>query len=153
MDSIVSYLSSFTVFLSAAAESDDETADAGTKKPVAKGRKMYRSEKISLCEVSDTPTETGTLLFRANVEASMRKQLCRHPQVVLHKMGHVESAQCDCEASSDGRCSHVACLLYLIEDLSFGASPKISVACTSKAQAWGKGAARKRDPQPVHSNR
>jgi hypothetical protein len=78
MDTIVSYLSSITISLLAAVESDDETADAGTMKPVAKGRKMYRSEKISLCEVA--VTSSGALLFRSNCEASLRKQLCRHPQ-------------------------------------------------------------------------
>jgi hypothetical protein len=151
MDSIVSYLATISVSLVAAADSDDEVMDAGTQKPVAKGRKMYRSEKLTHCEFS--VTASGDLLLRANCEASMKKQLCRHPQVAIHKLGHVEKAQCDCEASADGRCCHVAVLLYLAEDLSFGTTPKISTACTSRPQAWGRGATRNKDPQPVYKDR
>jgi hypothetical protein len=151
MDSIISYLSAINISLVAANDSDDELVDAGTQKPVAKGRKMYRSEKLTHCDVSET--SSGTFLFRGNCEASMKKQLCRHPQVAIHKLGHVEKARCNCEASADDRCCHVACLLYLVEDLSFGSTPKISTACTSKPQSWGKGATRNRDPQPVHQNR
>jgi hypothetical protein len=55
MDSIVSYLSAISVSLVAANDSDEELVDAGTQKPVAKGRKMYRSEKLTLCELSERP--------------------------------------------------------------------------------------------------
>jgi hypothetical protein len=163
MDSIVSYLSAINISLVAANDSDDELVDAGTQKPAAKGRKMYRSKKMTHCKVSETSSGTFVFrsnceasmkkqLFRGNCQASMKKQLCRHPQVAIHKLGHVEKARCNCEASADEWCCHVACLLYLIEDLSFGAAPKISTACTSKPQSWGKGATRNRDPQPVHQN-
>jgi hypothetical protein len=151
MDSIVSYLSAINISLVATNISDDELVDAGTQKRVAKGRKMYISEKMTHCKVSEK--SSGTFLFGSNCEASMKKQLCRHPQVAINKLGHVEKARCNCEASADEQCCHVACLLYLIEDLLFGAAPKISTACTSKPQSWGKGATRNRDPQPVHQNR
>ena len=49
-----------------------------------------------------------------------------------------------------GKCCHVGALLYLIEDLSWGQTPKYDEACTSLPQAWGKGAKVDKNPQPLH---
>ena len=51
--------------------------------------------------------------------------------------------------STDSRCTHIACLLFLMEDLSIGRKPVIKVACTSKPQAWGQGSRRNLDPGPI----
>ncbi len=57
---------------------------------------------------------------------------------------------CTCEQSSDGKCSHIAALLYLIEDVSIGRQPLIEFPSTSKAQQWGKGKTVGKKPKPLH---
>ena len=52
---------------------DGEEVDAGTEKPTLKGRKMYLSSKIQHWEFSKN--QSGMVLFRANVDASMRSEL------------------------------------------------------------------------------
>ena len=59
--------------------------------------------------------------------------------------------QRNCKASKGGKCSHVAALLYMIEELTFGRPPQIDEACTSKVQAWGKGQTRNIDPKPINT--
>ena len=63
--------------------------------------------------------------------------------------GNIKFARCTYEAQADQRCSHIACLLYLIEDLSLGQEPKIQQPGTSQQQAWGKGKRTDLDPVPV----
>ena len=43
----------------------------------------------------------------------------------------------------------MACLLYMIEDLSLDQEPKIQQPGTSQQQAWGKGKRTELDPAPV----
>jgi hypothetical protein len=50
----------------------DEEVECGTRKPVVKGRQLYLSEKIFFLE--EASGSRGTL-FRANVEASMKKKI------------------------------------------------------------------------------
>ena len=50
--------------------------DAGTKKPVVKGRLMYCSEKVHMAQAAKSGS---TVLFSAHVEASMKKSLTRYP--------------------------------------------------------------------------
>jgi hypothetical protein len=153
IDKIVSYLTSVSVSLSLSRgdSSDDECADAGTKKPAVKGRRMYNSEKLGMCEAAIK--SDGSLVFRANCDASLRRQLCRYPQVIIDANGNICGAQCTCEASSDGRCCHVAALLYLAEDLSLGVQPKVRTATTSTQQSWGKGKMTGKEPLPVYASR
>ena len=63
--------------------------------------------------------------------------------------GEVDFGACTCEARADQRCAHVACLLYMIEDLSLDQEPKIQQPGTSQQQAWGKGKRTELDPAPV----
>ena len=49
----------------------DESVSCGTEKPVTKGERMYKSEKIQLCEFTDV-SEENIMLFRANMSASMK---------------------------------------------------------------------------------
>ena len=62
----------------------------------------------------------------------------------------ITASRCTCKASADGRCCHVASLLYLLEDLSFNREPLIFKSKTSKQQQWGKGCAASRNPGPIH---
>jgi hypothetical protein len=149
IDKIVTYLSTMTASLSCVDSSDDESADAGTKKPVVKGRRMYNSEKLGMCE--SAVQSNGAILFRANCDASLRRQVCRYPQVTVDTNGDIAGAQCTCEASSDGRCCHIAAVLYLVEDISLGSRPKVRTATTSVQQYWGKGKVAGKDPMPVYA--
>ena len=76
---------------------------------------------------------------------------CRYPCVALSKDGNIVITRCTCVASSDGRCCHVAALLYLVEDLSMNNEPRIKVSKTSQKQKWGQGAAGVRDPGRIFS--
>jgi hypothetical protein len=60
----------FHAFLTEAsyAIGDDDPIPCGTQKPVTKGRQIYNSSKIQLCEVSNS---ASCILFRATIEASM----------------------------------------------------------------------------------
>jgi hypothetical protein len=110
---------------------------------------MYMSEKLTHVEFAADRQKT---LFRGNCEASLQKS-CRYPAVALDQDGRISAGQCNCEANRDGRCSHIACLLFLVEDISVGQVPKIKKACTSKPQAWGRGSHRQLDPGPIAKNR
>ena len=52
----------------------DEEIDTGTEKPAQKGRKMYTSKKIQFVEFC---IHENLLMFRANIEASMKGNLFR----------------------------------------------------------------------------
>jgi hypothetical protein len=142
--SISSYLSSLHVSL---AVGDEE--DVGTQKPVIKGRQMHQSEKLTLAEWGHL--NDRTLLFRGNCEASLKKQMCRYPRVALSASGAIAQAECTCEAAADGRCCHVAVLLYLIEDMSFKIKPRIRATSTSTTLYWGRGRVVGNDPKPIYT--
>ncbi len=67
--------------------------------------------------------------------------------------GRVGISQCSCEQKSDGRCSHVGCLLFLIEELALGRQPVISKPSTSQPQKWGQGSKTKKTPGPLHEGK
>jgi hypothetical protein len=53
-------------------EEGDEFVPSGTEKPAKRGRLLYLSDKIQLCQSAEIADK---ILFRANVEASMRAKL------------------------------------------------------------------------------
>jgi hypothetical protein len=61
----------------------------------------------------------------------------------------ITATRCTCQAKMDGKCTHVAALLFLIEDLTLNAPPRIAKACTSRLQTWGHGAKPVKDPVPL----
>ena len=127
-------------------DGEEEEADAGTGKPAVKGRQMYVSERLQFVEYA---TSSSHLYFRANCAASMKRgaQDTRFPGVAINLFhGTVDAARATCVAKADGRCVHVAALLYLVEDLSLGQEPKIERPTTSKPQYWGKGSQKELDP-------
>jgi hypothetical protein len=74
--------------------------------------------------------------------------LFRNPCVALNiGNGQVQISSCTCPQQVDGRCAHVAALLYLIEDLSLDVLPIISVPCTSREQKWGRGLTSAKKPK------
>ena len=74
----------------------------------------------------------------------------RHPKVAIEReTGQVYVGQCGqnktltqkrkigCPQASCGQCSHVAAVLFLLEEMKFKA-PTIDKSCTSKERQWGK---------------
>jgi hypothetical protein len=76
----------------------------------------------------------------------------RHPCVALQKIdGNIKITRCTCQARIDGKCAHVAALLYLIEDVSLDYIPQMTKPCTSTKQKWDdlSGTHIPKNPQPV----
>ena len=126
----------------------DEEIQSGTEKPSRKGKDLYRDKKIQHCEFMK---HNNWLVFRANMQASMKASVFRYPGAAIHaENGSIETTCCTCQQMSGGKCCHVGALLFLIEDLSLGDKPRLDEACTSKAQQWGKGSKVEKNPQPFH---
>jgi hypothetical protein len=64
--------------------------------------------------------------------------------------GEIFVGNCNCPAEKTNQCKHVACLLYMVEELSHDRPAQIDDACTSKQQAWGVGSTRINDPQALN---
>ena len=142
---IESFLGSLSVVTSSST-GEQVVTDFNTVKPAKKGRQMYASSKIQLVETAEHEQK---FLSRATVEASMRT-LFRYPCVSIDSNGNVDVSMCTCEQQADGKCAHVSCLLYAIEDMAMNVYPRLSLACTSIPQVWGKGIKMSRDPKPLH---
>ena len=89
IDSIFAYLT--MVYVSAndlELRELNENIQVGTKKPTIKGREMYNSDRITLCEFASFGK---SLLFRANVSASYadKKHPARYPCILIKKDGEV----------------------------------------------------------------
>ena len=122
----------------------EEVIQSGTKKPTTKGRSMYLSPKIQLCEFAKG---NKTILFRCTIGASMKQEF-RYPEVAVSG-GEFTATKCTCVVRNGGRCCHVAALMYLIQEVSFGATPRLDVVSTSKPQYWGHGTKTEKTPQAV----
>ena len=144
MTDIISYLTTCSVTLECKGEKSK--IDSGTKKPAKKGQQMYTSRKIQSLQTASIGED---LYFRCIIGASYNKEF-RYPGVCFNEMGDILDAKCDCKANADGRCCHIAALLFCILDISMGNSPKLDEACTSKPCQWGKGVTVARKPKPVH---
>ena len=70
---------------------------------------------------------------------------------ISQQSGFVDSASCDCIASADGRCAHVAAVLLLILDEKEQETTKRpdELPCTSKPCSWNAGKKRDNNPQVV----
>lgn len=86
--------------------------------------------------------------IQTNVWASFKKIKYKVSVMLHHSSGEVLHACCECKASSVGRCSHVAGVLFAIEDFLLTFDEATSVTCTSKLCAWNKGR-KKKEPHEV----
>ena len=148
LETITTYLSVQSSVLSFNNEDEDEIVDTGTLKPVVKGRRLYQSNFVRMCEYGISSRKN--LVFRANIWASMKQDELRYPRVVISQKGSILEGSCTCPAKNDGRCTHIAALLYCVEDLSFGNTPKVPIPGTSQPQAWGRGRKRGNEPGVSH---
>ena len=149
LETITLYLSVLSTSLALPNEEEDETVDVGTLKPVVKGRQMYQSQRLQMAEFGFNSRKN--LVFRGNCSASLKQNEMRYPRVVINPQGSILEASCVCPAQADGRCAHVAVLLYLVEDLSFNNTPKIPIPSTSAPQYWGRGKKRENQPAAAHA--
>ena len=135
-----------TFFTNCEFQFGEEIIESGTVKPTSKGKEMYLSPKIQFCEFAK---DKNTVLFRCNIGASMKQEF-RFPEVAICD-GQFTATKCTCVQKNGGRCSHIAALMYLIQEVSFGATPRLELASTSKPQYWGHGTKTEKNPQPVQS--
>ena len=64
--------------------------------------------------------------------------------------GQVYSSYCSCLQRNTGRCCHVACLLYMLEEVNLDLTAKLFQTTTSIGQKWGGiGATTNKDPGPI----
>ena len=84
---------------------------------------MYLSERMSLAEFAYSDGN-GMLLLRGNCAASYKGEM-HYPKVAISGDGVILGGHCTCKARADSRCTHIATLLYLAEDLSLGMPPKV----------------------------
>ena len=65
--------------------------------------------------------------------------------------GQIYVARCTCEQNAGGKCAHVGCLCYLLENFKLNPSSVIiQKSSTSKLQVWGQGQKTKKNPGPIH---
>ena len=132
-------------------ESDGNAADVGTAKPMRKGRFYFTSGHVT--DIEDATNANKTYYFlKCLVRASYRQQQYRVTITLASETSKVVDSTCECKASSMGRCSHVAGLLFALEDYTivYGYEPTSS---TSKLCSWNVGRKRKNCPQTVHTLR
>ena len=124
----------------------DMCTDFNTTKPMNKGRQYFISGHVT--QVMDQRKENFHF-FKAFVMASFTQNKQYHVSITLAiDNAKVLDASCDCKASAMGRCSHVAALLFAIEDyvLQFGYDIP---SCTSQICTWNLGRKKRKNPQPA----
>lgn len=106
-----------------------------TDKPMRKGREYFRSGFVS--DINDCSSR-DFYFVKAHVQASYRQNTYNVTVTLKSPSGDVVDASCECVASAMARCSHIASVLFAIEDytMEFGCEP---VPGTSKLCAWNRG--------------
>ena len=131
--------------------SDDDSQGDGfttTAKPLRKGQMLVKSKFID--NVQDNK-RGGNYFLRAEVHHSMVKERPLQVSISMSSLsGSINAAQCNCKASTDGRCQHIAALLYYLLDFVSKAGYDVQAPSTSKPCTWGKGKKRKNNPKALH---
>ena len=145
--SIYEHLVTSAVLIPLQTADDDGAVDRDyvTGKPLRKGREFFKSGFIT--ELQDC-TVSIYYFVKASVYASYKKDLYHVTVTIRSPDGNVVNASCECAASAMARCSHIAGVLFAVEDytIEFGCEP---LACTSKLCSWNQGSKRKQ-PSVVH---
>lgn len=123
-----------------AGDKENIDVDYSRSKPLARGKQYFDSGHVQ--NIVDAVTEKESYYCaKAHVLASFRQQYY-NVNIMLHSVtADVVDAKCQCKASTMGRCSHVAALLYAL--LDFVMTVKSSNACTSKLCEWNRGRQKK----------
>ena len=86
----------------------------------------------------------------ASIKPSSLISFYRFPGVAIElDTGEVFSTKCTCVQRLAGRCKHVACILYLLEEVGLEMKPKLLETCTSVDCYWNKGAINNKNPGPI----
>lgn len=120
----------------------ENLADFSTLKPMRKGRQYFTSGHVS--SIMDSADHLHYFL-KCKVRASY-KDLAYDVSVALGlKDAKVVTGTCQCKGSAMGRCSHIAALLFALEDytIHFGYQPP---SCTSMICQWNVGRQKRKNP-------
>ena len=127
-------------------EDEENNADVGTAKPLRKGRYYFTSGHV--LGMKDNSCSTHYFL-KSLVRASYKQQEYNVTVTLAQSDAAVVDSSCDCKASAMGRCSHVAGVLFALEDytVKYGYHPP---SCTSQLVKWNIGRKSEKNPQPAH---
>ena len=111
------YLMSSCVFEDDNKENDNESnkIDYSTSKSLKRAQQYFDSGHV--IDMEDSVSVTSNIYcFKSLVQTSFKS--VKYPvQVIMHRnSGKIILGTCECKASALGRCSHVAALLYALED-------------------------------------
>ncbi|XP_062614630.1 uncharacterized protein LOC134276383 [Saccostrea cucullata] len=125
---------------------EEDIDDLHTSKPLKKGKQYFKSGHV--CNLKDF--KSGNVYFlKASVMATYRINISYNVTVTMStETGFVQDASCTYIASSMGRCSHVAAVLFALLDYcqQYGHEP---AACTSKKCEWNVGRKKRKNPQKI----
>ena len=129
----------------------DKTYDKKSMKAY-KSLKAYKYFKDSFVRNvwSNSHKETQLVVVRAHCFSSLKAKTTYTVYVMFKKDGTVVTAECNCVAGRGGACSHVAALLFFIEDFKKKEAPLPSDrTVTDRLQQWHVPPKRNVAPQPV----
>ena len=104
-----------------------------TAKPLVKGYNFFMSGHVLFLSHLH---ENGKHFIKSKVLPSMKKQSVYSCHIVLSSFGNVLRGQCGCPAGTDGRCNHVAAIMFALEDYCKERSKNSTESCTSKPCKW-----------------
>ncbi|XP_071085447.1 uncharacterized protein [Haliotis cracherodii] len=128
-------------------DDDDQDNTFSTAKPTKKGRAFFKSGHIQNIQ---TCSKNEYYYLKCECLPSYRLGMMYHVHVTLDNFAVIQDASCDCVGSATGRCSHIAGLLFALEDytVNFGYT---APSCTSFSCSWNKPRNKTRNPQPAHT--
>ena len=132
-------------------DDDPSGSDGGiTAKSLRKGRWLLKSNFVE--DVQDNFNSShNEYMLRAHVQHSMKNLYPLNVLVYIsNASGAIKDAECDCKASSLGRCAHVAVVLLMLSDSVATYGSVVDAPSTSQPCTWNKGKKRTKNPQKVH---
>ncbi|XP_052686824.1 uncharacterized protein LOC128165927 [Crassostrea angulata] len=124
---------------------DDCEDDVHTSKPFTKGMNLFRSGHVK--NIHDVSCK-GHYFVKASVLASYSQHSYNCTVTLSESSGSILEGTCTCSASGMGRCSHVAALLFALEDYTIEFGTDLPT-CTDKLLQWNKGRRKKKNPETI----
>lgn len=124
---------------------DDCEDDVHTSKPFTKGMNFFRSGHVK--NIHDVSCK-GHYFVKASVLASYSQHSYNCIVTLSESSGSIIEGTCTCSASGMGRCSHVAALLFALEDYTIEFGTDLPT-CTDKLLQWNKGRRKKKNPETI----
>ncbi|XP_044597969.1 uncharacterized protein LOC123274428 [Cotesia glomerata] len=116
-------------------------ADYSTSKPLKRGKLYVESGHVF--EIFEGVTSDQMFCMKCKIQASYKAKEIHQVSVMINPLtARVIQGTCDCKASSMGRCSHVAALLYVLLNY-LDDCDEDNVPCTSKLCSWNQGRKKK----------